>query len=293
LILIYNKIKKKICNSMKGKQNTLGMHHSDESKEKIAKLSRGKTFEERYGKEKAKIIRQKLTKAQKGHIVSEETKRKLSEINKGQISLKKGKTLEEQFGEKKAKEIKEKLRLARLNQPDPRIGKKHTEETKIKISRANKGNKAHLGKKHSKETIQKLREVRAKLILPVKDTSIEIKIRNYLTELGYEFFTHQYMKIEHGYQCDIFVPSEMLVIECDGDYFHFNPEKYNPEDKIFKTGMTAQEKWDLDHSRTVELEEDGYKVLRMWGSEIKAMTLEEFKGKVNTIVAPELLNNIH
>jgi len=64
---------------------------------------------------------------------------------------------------------------------------------------------------------------RAKQISPVKDTSIEVKIQNFLKELGIEFFTHKYMKIEHGYQCDILIPSKSLVIECDGDYWHNLP----------------------------------------------------------------------
>ncbi len=39
------------------------------------------------------------------------------------------------------------------------LGKKHSEETKKKISKANKGKKPCLGKKHSEETLAKLRAI--------------------------------------------------------------------------------------------------------------------------------------
>lgn len=105
---------------------------------------------------------------------------------------------------------------------------------------------------------------RAKQIFPKKDSSIEIKIQNFLKQLGIEFFTHQYMKeIEHGYQCDILIPSMNMVIECDGDYWHKYP-----------IGN------DLDHIRTSELLKGGFKVLRLWEFEINNMTIEEFERRL-------------
>ena len=104
-------------------------------------------------------------------------------------------------------------------------------------------------------------------VIPVKDTSIEIKIQNFLKELGIEFFTHQYMKeIEHGYQCDILIPSINLVIECDGVYWHKYP-----------IGR------EIDHIRTKELIEKGFKVLRLWENDIKVMDLNEFKSRLSDL----------
>lgn len=74
-----------------------------------------------------------------GH--SEETKRKISEKNKGQISNKKGKTLSDSHKEKianalkgkaKSEPHKQKCRIARL-------GKPHSKETKLKMSLSHKG----------------------------------------------------------------------------------------------------------------------------------------------------------
>ena len=120
------------------------------------------------------------------------------------------------------------------------------------------------GKPLSEEHKLKIIEARAKQILPVKDTTIELKIQNFLKQLGIEFFTHQYIKeIEHSYQCDILIPSMNLVIECDGDYWHKYP-----------VGN------DIDHIRTSELIENGFKVLRLWEFEIRAMNINKFKERL-------------
>jgi len=153
-------------------------------------------------------------------------------------------------------------------------GKKHTEETKRKITLNNKG------KKRSFETIEKIKVARAKQVLPFKDSFIELKIQDFLTVLKIEFVTHKYMNIKNSYQCDIFIPSMNLIIEADGDFFHMNPNKFSPEDRTFKNGMTAKEKWKLDLDRTKQLLEKGYKVIRIWENEIKKMTIEDFKEKI-------------
>ena len=114
-----------------------------------------------------------------------------------------------------------------------------------------------------KKVSEKYKIWRNKQILPIKDTSIEVKIQNFLKELNIEFFTHQYIKIEHGYQCDIFVPSLNLVIECDGNYWHKYPTRN-----------------DIDNIRTKELLEGGFKVLRLWEVEIKEMNIDEFEGLI-------------
>lgn len=54
--------------------------------------------------------------------------------NVGLVSTKKGKTFEEFYGEERSEEIKGKIRKRRLEQPDPRLGKKHSKETKEVIS---------------------------------------------------------------------------------------------------------------------------------------------------------------
>ena len=98
---------------------------------------------------------------------------------------------------------------------------------------------------------------------PVYTSSIEIKVQNFLKQLGIDFFTHQYLNIKHGYQCDILIPKLNLVIECDGNYWH----KY-PVGK------------DIDYIRTKELIEKGFRVLRLWESEINDMKIKDFENRL-------------
>jgi G:T-mismatch repair DNA endonuclease (very short patch repair protein) len=107
---------------------------------------------------------------------------------------------------------------------------------------------------------------RAKQITPKKDTSIEIKIQNFLKQLNIDFLTHQYIKdIEHGYQCDILIPVQegiykKTIIECFGTYWHNYP-----------LGR------EVDIKRCNELREQGFRVLVFWENEINVMELNNLQ----------------
>jgi very-short-patch-repair endonuclease len=116
------------------------------------------------------------------------------------------------------------------------------------------------------KNIQGLLKNRKFQVFPIKDSSIEVKIQNFLKELNIEFITHKYMEIEHGYQCDILIPSINLVIECDGDYWHKYP-----------IGR------DIDKIRTSELINKGFYVLRLWEHEINDMDINYFKDIILSI----------
>jgi len=172
---------------------------------------------------------------------------------------------------------------------------KHTENTKTKMRLSHKGKKKSpehienvrqslLGKKYSKKDYPNWgwRTSRKNQIFPVKDTKIEVKIQEFLKQLGIEFYTHQYIKdIKYGYQCDVFIPVQRgipikTIIECDGDYWHGNPEKYN----YIKLSMKNKTKRILDYERTSQLQEQGFRVIRLWEHEINKMELNDLKNKV-------------
>ena len=120
------------------------------------------------------------------------------------------------------------------------------------------------GHRVDEKTRLAVKKNRATQKFPKVDSKIEVKIQEYLKILGIDFFTHQHININHSYQCDIFIPSLNLVIECDGDYWHDYP--------IGK---------EIDHIRTKELIEKGFKVLRLWEKKIKVMSLNEFEEELN------------
>ena len=189
------------------------------------------------------IRRKKISKSLK------EYKRTKEHIENNRMAL---------LGNKQTKEHIEKRRKKLL-------GHRVLENTLLRIKKMKGKNWEDIyGKEKSKELKKNLKEKRAKQIFPIKDTSIEVKIQNFLKKLGIEFFTHQYMsQIKHAYQCDILIPSMNLVIECDGDYWHKYP-----------IGN------DLDHIRTKELFENGFKVLRLWENEIRVMELNDFEKRM-------------
>ncbi len=176
-------------------------------------------------------------------------------------SYSKGKTYEELFGENAELEKRKKVETRMRNG-----SYKRSEEFKAKAKIW---------------TTERIRNGE----FPKKNTSIELKIQDFLTLLKIEFLTHKYMNIKNSYQCDILIPeqkgiNQKTIIECDGDFFHCNPNKFLPNDKCFKNGITAKERWKLDKLRTQELQEKGYRVIRLWEHEIKVMELNDLKNKI-------------
>ncbi|MFA6073997.1 MAG: NUMOD3 domain-containing DNA-binding protein [Candidatus Woesearchaeota archaeon] len=229
--------------------------------------SKGKTYEEKFGKEIAEERKKKLI----GHKVSEETRKKIREkaikperiaisiknLPKGQEGYWLGKRRPDMSGEN-----------------HPLYGTHRSEESRKK----SKDSRFKYLKEHP-ESIEKIKEARAKQVTPFKDTSIEVKIQNFLTLLKVEYIAHKYIsEIENRYCCDIFIPlqrgiKQKIIIECDGDYFHANPDFYSNE-KLNKRQIEQRER---DELRNKQLTEKGYKVIRLWEHDIKRMELNNFE----------------
>ncbi len=257
-----------------------------------------------YYKDKKKYCSKKCKNiAFKGHPAWGCTKMDKYKFKKGQTPWNKGLAMPEHLkeklikihlGKKQSKKTIEKRRKS-MNKfyanggKSGMFGKKQSEKAKIKISENNP--RYWKGKSWTfPENVKKImKENRKKQIFPVKDTKIEVKIQDFLTLLKIEFLTHKYMNIEHGYQCDILIPKQetegviipqKTIIECDGDYFHMNPNKFKANDKCFKNGMTAKEKWKLDSNRTKELQEKGFRVIRLWENEINKMEVNDLRNEI-------------
>lgn len=76
-----------------------------------------------------------------------------------------------------------------------------------------------------------------------------------------------------------FLVNDRYIIECYGDFWHCNPQKYAPE--YFNKGKkkTAREIWNRDKERRHRLEEMGYKFINLWECDIKSNT-KKVKSKI-------------
>jgi len=245
-------------------------NHTEQTKEKISNL-----LKEKY--------KSGLIKIRKGFRHTEESRKKISKATMGRIPWNKGKKLKplskeiknkisnsqkKLFADKKYKERIRKLILDAIHSSPKRVYKKERLKKMSKITKKLWENDSYRNK-----IIKKLKILRSKRVIPKKDTSIEIKIQNFLTQLHLEYYTHKYIsEITHTYQCDIFIPvqngiNKKIVIECDGCYWHGCPIcNLNYKENI-------GERIELDNIRTKELQERGFKVIRLWGHEIRKMEL--------------------
>ncbi len=292
----------------KGHKINLGRKTSDYQKKRVSQIHKGKILSEEtkkkirearakqvmlkgkehpnYGKPIKDEIKIKISNKLKGRKISEEHKRKISESNKI-------------FGHIISKEVRQKMNKNRKI----RKGKEHWNWTGGKprcikcgseLSSYNskmcikclriKENHPLFGKHFSEESKEKMSESHKKIKTPKIDTSIEVKIQNYLKLLHIEFITHYYISnITNKYQCDILIPEQEMdgviikqktIIECDGCYWH-GCHICNKEIKQFQL-----EHIERDKIRTQELEEKGYRVIRLWEHNIKVMELNDLKEKI-------------
>jgi very-short-patch-repair endonuclease len=196
----------------------------------IGDIRRNKTYEEIYGAERAKEIKDKM---KKNHV--------------NPCPDKKGKTMEEYYGKEKANRIKKKISkkvIAKQNGalPDKCFKKGHVPWNK------GKSYEEHFGKEELKKRMKKWRQLMdRKVVVPKKDSKPELLMQKILRKLNIDFIKHKPINIKHNYQCDLFVPKYNLIIEIDGIYWHNYP--YGRK---------------IDKIRTNELISAGYKVLRFW-----------------------------
>jgi very-short-patch-repair endonuclease len=263
--IVSEETRKKISNTLQGHI------HSEETKRKIGLKSLGRMVGFKHSSKSRELMKQRML----GVKPNNKTRAKMSASLREQYLS--GKRTPPMEGKQHSEEIRKQMSNLRKKSfvsglwQSPMKGKTHTLKTRKKLSKSHSG--VPLSKLHTQHIKDKLGDAehrlfaknrRAKQVFPIKDTTIEIKMQNYLKQLGVEFFTHHYIsEIEHGYQCDILIPSKKLVIECDGNYWHNYP--YGTE---------------IDLVRNKELREKGYKVLRFWESEIRPMEITDLQNKL-------------
>lgn len=93
---------------------------------------------------------------------------------------------------------------------------------------------------------------------------IEQKVYDILKRLNVKFEAQTEID---KYNVD-FLVNDKYIIECYGDFWHCNPQKYKPS--YFNKGKkkTAQDIWDRDLERKKKFEELGYKFIHLWETDI-------------------------
>ncbi len=101
---------------------------------------------------------------------------------------------------------------------------------------------------------------------PFYDTKPELLMANEMKRRNISFVSQ--FNIDDKFVCDFAILKAKLIIECDGDFWHANPAKYNREDtkslhKIQRANIYR------DAIKDLYLLERGWKVLRFFELDIK------------------------
>lgn len=102
-------------------------------------------------------------------------------------------------------------------------------------------------------------------------SKIHKKVCDLLNENNIEFTNEFKIKCDdRRYFFDIKIGASNRIIEINGDYWHCNPEIYNPNDVFYfkKIRTLAKDKWKEDADKIEVANKKGYDVLIIWESDI-------------------------
>jgi len=252
---IYNNLKRWqipiISNSQRYKGKP-GRPHTKEARKKLALSKMGdknpmkrlevrlKVSKKNKGRKYSNDIRARMSKAQKGRTITWGDK--LSAANK--------KWYTSVEGQEFIRQLKQ-----RTGFKNPMYGKSEQIQKRhwSKIWDSNR----------KKNLISKFREARMKQKFSLKSTKIEIMVAEELVKRKIAFLKHY--PVLNICQPDIVIPKYKVVVQCDGDWWHGNPNIYNQSNlaKIPQNNMRR------DNLKDFQLHEEGWHVIRFWESDIK------------------------
>lgn len=104
------------------------------------------------------------------------------------------------------------------------------------------------------EVREKLRVSRVNQKFPIKNTSIELKMQQILTDNNYQFQTQ--VSLLNLCIPDIVFPNKKIIIQCDGDYWHDYPnglkKDYYQDEILTKNGYTVLRFWEHEINENIE-----------------------------------------
>lgn len=201
--------------------------------ERNAKISRAMT-----GKPKSDEHRARLRDANLGKQATEETKAKM----RAAIAARKARGEPVHFPMSPEGRAKQLVAVT---------GRVHPPEERAKRAASLQASWNRRGNRHSPETREKMRAARARMVLPMQDTSIELAVHAILDNLGVEYVKHAPIDELLQHQFDVAMPQCLALIEVDGCYWHAcercypDPERRAPRmdnlynDKMMTAAATA------------------------------------------------------
>ena len=148
-----------------------------------------------------------------------------------------------------------------------------TQKEKLKQARAKHPTKARHTTPHSLESKDKMRRatvMRWSQGRFNRRSSIHIIMFNFLNSLNLkEKFEEEWAEVY--YSIDFALPNLKIAIECDGDYFHINPQFFpnGPKDAIQRRNIGR------DKAKNTFLSNRGWKIIRFWECEINSGIFKE------------------
>lgn len=110
-----------------------------------------------------------------------------------------------------------------------------------------------------------------------KPTKIENKIENFLIESKIKYIKNKRFKL---FIFDFYLPTNNLVIECDGDYWHANPKFYL--NRILTEAQIKNK--DRDNRKNLLLKSNNINFIRFWEDDIHnnyEYVINKIKEKIN------------
>jgi very-short-patch-repair endonuclease len=103
-------------------------------------------------------------------------------------------------------------------------------------------------------------------------SKLEVKFSKILTKANIKWIK-QY-KLKNKYY-DFFLPEYNVLVEVDGNYIHTNPNAGFFIDKRFKRRIKRN-----DSFKNILAEQKGFKLIRIWESELENFNLNDFMLKL-------------
>lgn len=240
-------------------------------------------------------VKRKISESHKGKALSEDHRRQISESIQNKLQVEGFWLSKEQIQEKNLKSAvtsKERGSHRKGQHSEALLGHTHTLETKKRMSEAKQrffekgGMPSFLGKRHKDQTKSDLSK---RTLRMWEDGKFDFKIDNSVWKSKLEMKVFD--KLSEAFDCksnfrirnfvyDIYVKDLNLLIEVNGDYWHFNPRKYDSDHFDKYRQVHAKDVWQRDHHKMELARSSGYNFECLWQEDLNL----DFEGCVLHVI---------